>query len=145
MGTRGRKSALELSVVGQGGTVERLQRPSAPDRLGAEEAEVWQRTVDAMPANWFAGETLDLLEQYCRHVVAARRLGLLVDAEMRAGEIEVATLRDLLGMRARETAAMKTLATAMRLTQQASYGARGAASHKERRGQGGAVARPWEV
>lgn len=61
-----------------GGTVQR--RPMAPRVLGAEEADVWRETVQAMPATWFPEETHQTLMRYCRHVVRAHRIDQLIDA-----------------------------------------------------------------
>ena len=62
-----------------------------------------------------------LLTQYCRHVVAARRIAQLID-EIKGGEDELATKYDnLYKMQEREGRAMSSLATRMRLTQQSTY------------------------
>ena len=46
--------------------------------LSDEEGEEWCEIVDRLPADWFARETHALLVQYCRHVVAARRVSQLI-------------------------------------------------------------------
>ena len=56
-------------------------------------------------------------------------------------EIDVRSIDKLLAMQARETGALKALATSMRLTQQSGYTARGAGGAKARRPM---LPRPWE-
>lgn len=138
MGTRGRKSAAELTVAS---AVSTIRRPDAPLDLTPEESDVWVATVEAMPADWFPRETFPLLAQWCRHTVSARRVSQLIDAASSRDEVDVAELRELLAMQARETGALKAMAAAMRLSQQASYSARGAGGEKSRRS---AFKRPWE-
>ena len=138
MGTRGRKSAAELTVASPAQTI---RRPDAPLDLTPEESDVWHQTVEAMPADWFPAETWPLLRQWCRHTVTARRVAQLADAECARDELDIATLDKLQQMQARETAALKAMAAAMRLSQQASYSARGAGGEKSRRTT---AKRPWE-
>jgi hypothetical protein len=138
MGTRGRKSANELTAASP---VTVIRRPDAPLDLTPEEADVWTATVAALPADWFPRETWPLLTQWCRHTVTARRVAQLIDAEMSRDEIDHAAMGQLLAFQARETAALKAMAAAMRLSQQASYSARGAGGQKSRRA---ASPRPWE-
>ena len=140
MGTRGRKSASELAVV-QSGVVATVERPKPPLDLTEQETDVWVETVEAMPADWFPRETWPLLRQWCRHTVAARRVGQLIDAECAREELDMAGLDKLYQMQARETAALKALAASMRLSQQSSYSARGAGGEKSRRAT---AKRPWE-
>lgn len=138
MGQRGRKSSAALATATP---LVVLQRPAAPLDLTPEEADVWVHTVEAMPADWFAPETWPLLTQFCRHVVTARRVAQLIDAEMSRKDLDVGAMRDLLAMQAKETGALKALSASMRLSQQASYSARGAGGEKSRRTT---VERPWE-
>ena len=77
MGTRGRKSSAELSILTMS-TVETIMRPDAPYDLTDEQADEWRAVVNRMPADWFPRETHGMLTQYCRHVVAARRVAQLV-------------------------------------------------------------------
>jgi hypothetical protein len=142
MGTRGRKSIAAIEAEGfGGGAVALVRRPDAPLDLTPEESDVWVETVEAMPADWFPRETWPLLRQWCRHTVTARRVSQLIDATAAREELDVAEMRELLSMQAKETAALKAMAAAMRLSQQASYSARGAGGEKSRRTT---VKRPWE-
>jgi hypothetical protein len=139
MQQRGRKGTG--SLVAAGGAVSLVQRPEPDLSLTPEESDVWQRTVDAMPADWFPAETHPLLTQWCRHTVAARRVAQLIDAAMSRDDLDVGEMKELLGLQGRESAALKALAASMRISQQASYSARGAGGEKSRRAP---VKRPWE-
>ena len=77
MAKRGRKSAAQLAVVSlplRPSAIERVERPVPPNHLGDVERAVWESVVDSLPADWFDGAMLAVLEQYCAHVVEARRL-----------------------------------------------------------------------
>lgn len=141
MGTRGKQSAAALEVAGAAKQIEVVRRPDAPLDLTPEEADVWVETVEALPADWFARESWPLLKQWCRHTITARRVSQMIDAESARETLNVADLKELLGMQAKETAALKALAASMRLSQQASYSARGAGGEKSRRTS---MKRPWE-
>jgi hypothetical protein len=115
---------------------EAVPRPDAPGDLTQEQAAEWRGIVDRMPADWFQRETHGLLSQYCRHVVAARRISELImglETELArtveqdgASKLAVTlaaakTLDRLFKMQDREGRAMSSLATRMRLTQQTNY------------------------
>jgi hypothetical protein len=117
MRQRGRKGSAQLEVAC---AVAVVTRPDAPLDLTPEETDEWRAIVDGMPADWFQRETWPLLAQYCRHTVAARRVGQLLDAEMAGQEIDLARLDKLLAAQARESGALKALAASMRLAQQSS-------------------------
>lgn len=140
MTKRGRTSAAELSTVVEG-QISAVQRPNAPLDLTPDEAVAWVDTVNAMPADWFPPETWPLLRQWCRHHVTSARVAQMIDAASSREEIDVKEMRELLAMQAKETAAIKALAASMRLSQQASYSARGAGGEKSRRTP---IKRPWQ-
>lgn len=117
MKTRGRTSAAALEVAALG-KVETIQRPDAPYELTDEQAQEWWAVVNRLPADWFPRETHGLLAQYCRHVIAARRVAQLVAAE-EAGEFDLDRYDQLLKMQEREGRALSSLATRLRITQQA--------------------------
>ena len=98
-----------------------IERPDAPDELTTEQAEEWQSVVGRMPADWFPGETHGLLVQYCRHRAAARHIAQLIDAAEEAESLDVEGLDRLYKMQEREGRALSSLATRMRITQQATY------------------------
>lgn len=121
MGDRGRKSAaaLEASLPAQ---VETIARPDAPYDLTDEQATEWWAVVNRLPADWFPRETHGMLAQYCRHVVAARRVAqLIADREAQKGPLDVEEYDRLLKMQEREGRAISSLATRMRISQQATY------------------------
>ncbi len=137
MTKRGRKSGAEIAIASP---VAVMQRPPAPLELTPDETLEWEAIVDTMPADWFTRETHGLLKQYCRHVVMACRIAQLIDSEMAREEVDYGALDKLGQMQARETAAIKAMAASMRISQQASYTAKSAATGKNNR----TVKRPWE-
>src|SRR5690625_517057 len=137
MKQRGRKSAGELAVASP---VLVQPRPDAPVELTPEQADVWNEVVDALPADWFPAETHPLLIQYCRHTIEARRIAQLIDQEGAREELDVATYAALLRMQARETTALNSMASSMRLSQQSSRRDDNSATAKKNR----TVTRPWE-
>ncbi|MBK5958098.1 hypothetical protein CCR97_08190 [Rhodoplanes elegans] len=58
---------------------------------------------------------------YCRHVVAARRVAQLIEQAEKADPFDVANYNTLLIMQEREGRALSSLATRMRLSQQATF------------------------
>lgn len=120
MGTRGRKSSASLAVI-SGSGIETIRRPEPPEELTDEQAEIWREVVSRLPADWFPRETQPMLAQYCRHVIRARRLAQLLDATERAEEFDVKEYRDLLRSEEEQSRAISSLATRMRISQQASY------------------------
>jgi len=138
MGTRGRKSKAELTIVGQAaGEIVSLHRPEPPDELTPEQAEEWRSIVDQNPADWFSRDTWSLLAQYCRHIVMARRIGQLIANADREQEVEIEEYDRLGRMLTRESAALCMLATKMRIAQQSTRNHRGNKSPSGRK--------PWEA
>lgn len=120
MGARGRKSSAELSVIGPGG-VETVRRPEPPADLSDEQADEWREVVNRLPADWFPRETWAILAQYCRHVTRARRLAQLIERAEQAEEVDIKEYRDLLRSEEEQSRAIASLATKMRISQQATY------------------------
>lgn len=136
MGTRGRTSSAELSVI-SGGGIETIRRPEPPGDLTDEQADEWRAVVNRMSADWFPRETHGMLAQYCRHVVAARRCAQLV-AEIEGSEpFDLAAYDRALKMQEREGRAISSLATRMRISQQATVSAKTARKPPQ-------VRKPWE-
>lgn len=135
---RGRKSQADLTVV-------RLEtnsrRPEQPGELTPAQAAVWRDCVRSLPADWFPAETHPLLIQYCRHTVTALRVSQLIQQAEQADDFDVIEYGRLLKMQDRETGALCTVATKLRLSQQASWTAKtaGTARKNERGGR-----KPWE-
>ncbi len=135
MGTRGRTSSAALSVSSQ---VTAIQRPDAPYDLTDEQADVWRSTVEALPADWFTPETFGLLTSYCRHVVEERHIAQLVHAIKQAEQLDARNYVELLKAMARESQAIGSLATRMRISQQSTY------DRKKSKGGGNLLKRPWD-
>lgn len=136
MGARGRKSASELTVVESDSTTEVNPRARPTAQMAEPEREVWYSVVNRMPADWFPDETLPMLSQFCRHVVAADRIANLVKQEEASDEFNLIDYDRLLKMQEREGRAISSLATRMRITQQSTY------DPKKSKGKPGK--RPWE-
>ena len=135
MAKRGRKSAAELSVVAFPGMAG--EGPAPPPSLTTAEQAVWTRVVASLPADWFSEASWPVLEQYCRHVVEARRLSELIHQATGDPELGIDAYDQLLRMRERETRALVSCATKMRITQQSTRSHRGNQAP-------GAVRKPWE-
>lgn len=100
-----------------------------PERLTARQKELWEEIVAAKPAGWFTADAKALLVGYVSAIASHERLSKHVD-RMEAGE-ECRTLKDeakLYAMVERQARLIQTFATKMRLTQQARYSVRSAAT-----------------
>lgn len=137
MAKRGKPSAAALEIAHVPGAIETVSRPDAPYDLTDEQAAEWWAVVNRLPADWFPRETHALLAEYCRHVVKSRRIAQLVaDAESKP-VIDVDELDKLYKMAERESRAISSLATRMRISQQAT------STHRANKGTRG-VRKPWE-
>lgn len=137
MAKRGKPSAAALEIAHVPGAIETVSRPDAPYDLTDEQAAEWWAVVNRLPADWFPRETHALLTEYCRHVVKSRRIAqLIADAES-ADEVDIDTLDKLYKMAERESRAISSLATRMRISQQAT------STHRANKGTRG-VRKPWE-
>lgn len=134
MAQRGRKSTAELSVVQQEYDV--VERPRAPSDLTPEQSQEWAAVVNRLPADWFPAETHAILAQYCRHVVAARKVAQLIETMESDPQMDLDQYDKALKMQERESRAMTSLATKMRVTQQST------STHRARKPS--MVKRPWE-
>jgi len=103
------------------GAVNAIARALPPPDLSDEESAEWVAITDSLPAEWFPRETHAMLAQYCRHTVSARRIGVLIDTLLAQESIDVSEYDQLLKMQEREGRAMSSLATRMRISQQAQY------------------------
>ena len=116
MGTRGRASMAALMVPNN--PTEIVQRPDAPYDLTDEEAEEWRAVVNTMPADHFMRGNYALLSQYCRHVIAARRVAQLINLAAKEKDFDRKEFGILLQLQAMESASITRLLRSMRLTQQ---------------------------
>jgi phage terminase small subunit len=113
------------------------QRPEPPPELGAEEAEIWRKTVKALRADWFTPETHPMLRNYCRLVTASDRLG---DRALRAMTADDDTFVQAVGDYIRAVKVMTVLASKLRLTPLS----RQRSGRVEVRDPFGDRPRPWE-
>lgn len=121
-------------------SISAIVRPTAPRELSPEAAAEWCAVVEALPADWFNAGSVPLLTQYCRHVVTGRRVGQLIRAlDLAEGRLDLAQYDKLLKMQERESRAISSLATRMRITQQATF------SHRRTKPRRSAGPRPWET
>lgn len=147
MAQRGRKSAAALALVSA--NVEPIPRTKAPETLTADEVDIWNQVVASQPADWFNGATRLMLEAYCRHVCEGRNVAAMIrmlkakltEAVANGGDPLTIMLQatdaldKLTKMHERESRAIASLATKMRLTQQATTNHRGNAIESKN---------PWE-
>jgi len=70
---RGRVSGAALTVVPADEIDVRLGRPPAPERLSAEERELWEKLTFARRPGWFSGAEA-LLESYVTTAINCQRL-----------------------------------------------------------------------
>lgn len=117
MKQRGRPSsaALALATVSP---LETVKRQLAPRDLNDEETEVWSAVVNDQPADWFSPSTVPLLAGYCRHVVQSRRVAELIEKATSDPDLSIQDYDRLLKMQERETRAIASQATKMRISQQ---------------------------
>ena len=101
------------------------RRPPPPADLTAPQAKIWREIVDSTPDGWFSAVQEPLLAAYCRHVCSADELARMINK--RKPEDDLRRYDTLLRMRERETKAISSLATRMRLTQQSQMHPRTAA------------------
>ena len=113
MKQRGRKTAgaLEAAVS--------TQRPEPLKHLTPEGKAIWMRVVNALQADWFRQETLDLLAEYCEQVLISRKIGkMILKLPLQDSGAELERLIRLKEKTARLTI---TLSTKMRISQQSTY------------------------
>lgn len=111
MAQRGRVSAdARLSIVP---FVAPLPEP--PDALSDSEALIFRETAAVMPAGWFRADSLPLLVEYSRAVDACNKLAAMRNEP----GMSLRDLATLLAAHEKQARLVVTLATKMRLTQQA--------------------------
>lgn len=137
MKQRGRQSAASLEIVASPGVLDRVDRQRAPHDLTDEETEVWARIVEAEPADWFTPSHLDLLAQYCRHSIQARRIAELIEKATADPALVIEDYKRLLDMQRGESQALGMLAQKMRISPHSQTNHRG-------NKKPGAARKPWE-
>jgi uncharacterized SAM-dependent methyltransferase len=118
MGSRGRKSSQSLAVAAITSPIEVIQRPDAPYDLTDEQTDEWRAVVASLPADWFQRGNHALLSQYCREIVAARRVAQLIEQCVSGKEIDRKELLELLKQQESSSRTIAALLRSMRLTQQ---------------------------
>ena len=138
---------LPSAVLGVGDTLDvHRALPDRDARTGSVAPTSIQRAIVAdLPGGWISGAQEYLLAAYCRHIDAGNWLSKQIDG-LGVEPADIPRLSRLLGMRIRETGAMMSLATKMRLTQQARMHPRtaGRATSDENGGRKLWERRPWE-
>jgi hypothetical protein len=126
IGTRGRRSIAELTIVGGVRTVVTADRPDPPKTLTDAEATEWRELVASMPPDYFARTHYVSLVQLCKHTIAARHISQLIEACNKKRPFDLREYTKLLNMQLKQTAAILRLSTSMRLTHQSIYRAESA-------------------
>jgi hypothetical protein len=121
MGVRGRVSSAALAVA----PIDIVPRQRPPHELTDEQTEVWAAVVNSQPADWFTPATVPLLSQYCRHVITARHVAEMIERAVADKNFLRDEYDKLLKMQERESRAIATLATKMRVSQQSITNHRG--------------------
>lgn len=128
-----RQSTASLSII----QCNPVVRQAIPEDLTADQAIVFRGVIDSKPANWFGADSVPLVKEYSRAVVACDLLARWVDKRMAA---EANDLDKVIRMRDLESKRAMSLATKLRLTQQSRYTPQAAATAAGKAGK----ARPWE-
>ena len=138
---RGPKSSAELQMEAMSTDV--MVRADAPYALTDAQAIIWDRVTNALPADWFTAETFDILALYCRHISEADRIASLINTlNPQDEEFSLKDYDTLLKMQEREGRAASSLATRMRITQQAKYNEKTANTKANNRVSG--AKKPWQ-
>lgn len=98
--------------------LEPLRRLKAPPELTDDQRAEFVRVVDSLPPDWFAQAHLELLVQYCRHVVLGRVLSRQVDEAVSDG-VPTKILYELMGRQEANTRMVCKLMTVLRISPQA--------------------------
>ena len=131
MGTRGRKSKAELSVV----KVKTTDIAPPPHEFSQEQQDEWNRMIVAMGAAGFTEVDRRQLESYCRHAITLRRVGQLITDHEKSEEFNVKTYDTLLKMQERESRCLASLSVRLGI----------AHTTGPNKGKGkGVTSRPWE-
>jgi hypothetical protein len=145
MRTRGRNSAAaKAAPVVINGSFG--QRPEPPAELNECQAEIWRGIVASEDPKFFATAVLrNLLADYCRHREAIAKVNEMVDGfdpDWLRQSDGLSRYRTLLKIREAETRASVSLATKLRMTNQARFTAKAAGAGAARVWHG---PKPWEM
>ncbi|MCB4365747.1 hypothetical protein KIH07_18580 [Hydrogenophaga taeniospiralis] len=133
-----RQSAASLSVA----TPSLGARPPPPRELSDRQKALWLQYTACKPVGWFTDESLPLLVALVAHVEGFEVLEREFRAVTDLADIDKLKWYDQLAkLRQRESAAIASLSTKLRLTPQSRYTPQSAATASQRR-PGSA---PWET
>ena len=103
----------------RGDGISAVDRPEPLADLTTEQRIEWILVVNSLPADFFPAHSHNVLAQYCRHAVACRHVSQMIERLESADMIDIDDYNKLLGMQERESRVLVSLATKMRITQQA--------------------------
>lgn len=129
MDQRGRKSSAAVAVIR---TDPERTRLAAPGHLSAAARRVWDEVVGSRPAEFFTRGEVPLLETYCTASAEHRRLAAIVCGLDPVGDLD--TLAKLTRLMDAHALRIGAAATKLRLSTQARYDAKAAASATKRGG-----------
>ena len=115
------------------------ERLAPPARLNAEQAAIWREVAASRPAGWFDEATAPLLEALVTSTWELRR----IDAALREQEPGSEAYPGLTRCKAATMQQLKSLATSMRLTNQARQDPQSAFRQTAKAAQE-PVRKPWE-
>jgi len=130
---RGRKSTASLSVVA---TLPVAGRVDPPDGLTDAQRALWHEIAAPLPIDWWNASNAPLLAEYVRAVDMCNRLGGEIERALSEGDAKV--IGDMLRLRDMESRRAVSLATKMRISQQATYNAKSGHTAKAH-----GAAKPW--
>jgi len=135
-----RKSATELAL----NAVIPLRidnRPEPPADIPALQQEFWRAIVASKPADWFDAGSLPLLRALVGHIATLEQIEIQFAAPLNLSEDGLSILDKLSRLRDRESRALASLSTKLRLTIQSRYTPQSAATAA----RGGGTRKPWEI
>src|SRR5262245_29265218 len=110
MGTRGRKSSAELTVVARAAQVLVVKRPEPPECLSDEAAAEWREVVATFAADHFNRALFPVLEAYCDHAVARRKVAQIIRDLEEGDEWTAGRYNTLRELHDRESRSLQALA-----------------------------------
>lgn len=109
MGSRGRRSRAEQETKDTRSALVRTERPPPPQELTGEYAREWKEIVDALPGDRLTREKEPLLVALCRHRVALRHIGQIIDKLEAQKQLDVERYDTALNMQIRESRIIASL------------------------------------
>ena len=156
MAQRGRKSQAQKSAkIAQIKPELKLVDQTAPADLSDEEAKIWAAIIDRMADDWFGPDVEAMLKQYCRHCVSSGRVAKMISTLQVAIDQKVEACEDpdekiktimsgaqqvdrLFKMQDRESRALTSIGTKLRITPQSTRRQSGIKKQAEKEKM------PWE-